>query len=239
MQGTASASQGMEHTMSKKGTRALEVRQETGKTASDLAFSIWEGGKIFTDYGVSHTKEMHFIVVRDDLQHFQHLHPVRDAQGIWHIDFNPEAGGNYWLYADFVDGKQDSYTLRYEKDFSGEKGQYGTTKNFDKVKMVDGYRIELQPYSAGKETSFNYRITDSQGNLVQVEPYLGARGHSVILSPSADFIHAHPSTTLRTSATDEGKLLVFSAALPAGFYRMFTQFQIKGKVVTISFDWQS
>ena len=215
--------------LGKKGDRNLTVTQETPTTPNELAFSIHEDGAIFSDYGISHTKEMHFIVVRDDLQHFQHLHPTRDAQGVWHVDFKPEAGGHYWLYADFVDSKKDTYTLRYEQDFPGAKGQYGTTKNFEKVKNVDGYRIELQPAVAGAETSFNYRITDAQENLVQVEPYLGARGHSVIISPSADFIHAH--------ASDEGELPVFITSLPSGFYRMFTQFQIKGKVITVDFDW--
>ena len=211
-------------------TRLLQVQQETGQTPSDLAFSIRENGNMFTDYGVSHTKEMHLIVVRDDLLHFQHLHPTRDAQGIWHVDFKPGAGGTYWIYADFVDSTMGTYTIRYENDFSGNKGPYGIVKNFEKVKTVDGYRFELQPAATGEEISFNYRIMDTKGNLIQVEQYLGARGHSVIISPSGGFIHAH--------ASDEGELPVFIATLPSGFYRMFTQFQIKGKVVTVNFDWQ-
>jgi hypothetical protein len=66
---------------------------------------------------------------------------------------------------------------------------------------------------------------------VKEEPYLGARGHSVIISPSAEFIHAH--------ASDEGELPTFITTLPSGFYRMFTQFQINGKVLTVDFDWQT
>ena len=222
---------GTESVMMAAGDRHLTFQEETGTSRADFAFSIREDGRTFTEYGVSHTKEMHFIVVRDDVQHFQHLHPVRDAEGTWHVDFKPEAGGLYWLYADFVDSKKDTYTLRYEKNFPGDKGQYGIVKNFEKVKNIDGYRIELQPAVAGAETSFNYRITDAQENLVQVEPYLGARGHSVVISPSAEFIHAH--------ASSEGELPVFITTLPPGFYRMFTQFQINGKVITVDFDWQS
>ena len=230
---TGSEPNAMQHgaRMGAKGDRNLTLTQETGANPTELAFSIHEDGTVFTDYGVSHTKEMHFIIVRDDLQHFQHLHPTRDAQGVWRVDFKPEAGGHYWLYADFVDSKGDTYTIRYEKDFSRDKGQYGIVKNFEKVKTVDGYRFELQPAVAGEEISFNYRITDAQGNIIQVEPYLGARGHSVIISPSAEFIHAH--------ASDEGELPVFITTLPTGFYRMFTQFQIRGKVITVDFDWQS
>ena len=214
-----------------KGTLNLRVREEKSRLESEITFSIMDGNRTFNDYGISHTKEMHFIAVRDDLRYFQHLHPARDAQGIWHVVFKPDAGGNYWLYCDFVDGKQHSYTLRYDRKFGSDKGRYGIVKSFERVKTVDGYRIELQPAVAKQETSFTYRITDSHGNLVQVEPYLGARGHSIIISPSGEFIHAH--------ASDEGSLPVFVTSLSAGFYRIFTQFSIHGNVITAEFDWQA
>ena len=54
-------------------------------TDNEVAFSVQEGANVFSAYGVSHTKEMHLIVVRNDLQHFQHIHPERDAAGVWRI----------------------------------------------------------------------------------------------------------------------------------------------------------
>lgn len=228
---TMGSNQSANNHLAPKGERDLTLQEEPGSSQTDIAFSIRENEKIFADFGLSHTKEMHFIVVRDDLQHFQHLHPTRDAQGIWHVDFKPEAGGTYWLYADFVDTDNGTYTIPYEKNFTGEKGQYGLVENFEQMKTIDGYAIALKSSTTGKDISFAYTVTDAQGNRVELEEYLGAKGHSVLLSPSKDFIHTHPS--------DQSDAPVFTTALPPHrFYRIFTQFQIQGKVVTVNFDWQ-
>ena len=46
-----------------------------------------------TDYVRTHTKELHLIVVRRDLSSFQHVHPVRAADGSWSVplDLPPAA----------------------------------------------------------------------------------------------------------------------------------------------------
>lgn len=217
--------------MAALGPLDLRFQKETPLNPSDIAFSIWEENKLFTDYGISHTKEMHFIAVRDDLRFFQHIHPGRDRKGIWHVNFQPEAAGTYWFYADFVDGAGKTYTLRSEREFAGKSGGYEFAKDFEKMKIVDGYRIELTSVRMGKEVSFTYHITDSSGEQVALEEYLGAKGHSVLISPSKDFIHTHPS--------DDGDTPVFTTALPPDpYYRAFTQFKINGKVITVDFDWQ-
>ncbi len=220
---------GHTQTATSNNTRDLTINDRS--TDGEIAFAVQENDAVFTDYGVSHTKEMHLIVVRDDLQHFQHLHPERDSDGILHIAFTSPAGGTYWRYADFVDTDEKTYTIRFDRTHAGDLGKQGIAKDFSTVKIVDGYRFELLPAPTGKEISFTYNITNAQGNRITPEPYLGAQGHSVIISPSGDFIHAHPS--------EEGASLTFATTLPANsFHRMFTQFQIKGKVVTVVFDWK-
>lgn len=217
--------------MAALGALDLRFQKETPLNPSDIAFSIREGDKFFTDYGISQTKEMHFIAVRDDLRYFQHVHPGRDSKGVWHVNFQPEAGGTYWLFADFVDSTGKTYTLRSDREFTGETGEYGLAKDLERVKTVDGYRIEVVSEQVGKEVSFTYHITDSSGKQVALEEYLGAKGHSVLISPSKDFIHTHPS--------DDGDTPMFTTTLPPDpYYRAFTQFKINGKVVTVDFDWQ-
>lgn len=200
-------------------------------TDSEIAFSVRDGGETFTDYGVSHTKEMHLITVRDDLRQFNHLHPERNADGVWRIAFLPPAGGTYWRFADFVDAEENSYTIRFDRKYPGDLGEYGLRKNFERVKTVDGYRFEVEPELSGDEVTFTYKISDMQGQPAELEEYLGATGHSVLLSPPGDFIHTHPSEETATP--------MFATSLPSDdFYRVFTQFRIAGKVVTVSFDWQ-
>ncbi len=213
-----------------ESTRELTVQDQSDDT--NIAFTVREENTVFADYGVSHTKEMHLIVVRDDLQHFAHLHPTRDDNGTWRVRYTAPAGGKYWLYADFVERNQSPHTIRFERSHDGETGTVGIAQNTEKVKTVDGYRITLETAKTGDDVSFTYKITDANGQPVEVEEYLGARGHSVLISPSGDFIHAH--------ASDEGVNPVFiTSNLSENFYRAFTQFQIKGKVITVDFDWQS
>lgn len=217
--------------MAALGPLNLRIQKETPMNPLDIAFSVRDGNKLFTDYGISHTKEMHFIAVRDDLRFFQHIHPGRDRKGIWHVNFQPEAPGAYWLFADFVDGAGKTYTVRSERKFTGKGGTYEFAKDFEKVKLVDGYRIELTPERMENDVSFTYHIMDASGKQVALEEYVGAKGHSVLISPSKDFIHTHPS--------DDGDTPVFTTALPPDpYYRAFTQFKINGKVITVDFDWQ-
>jgi Cu+-exporting ATPase len=212
-----------------ENTRDLTVHDES--TDNEIAFSVKEGNDTFSDYGTSHTKEMHLIVVRDDLQYFSHLHPVIDASGIWRTPYKAPAGGNYWIYADFIENDNAPHTIRFERAYSGNKGTVGIHENSEKVKVVDGYRIAVEVEENDESVSFTYKITDTAGYPVQVEEYLGARGHSVLLSPTGEFIHAH--------ASEEGVDPVFSTSMLEDFYRAFTQFQIDGKVITVDFDWQS
>jgi hypothetical protein len=226
---TPSAPHGGNHVSVSTDNRTLTILDQS--TDSEIAFSVREGNETFSDYGISHTKEMHLIVVRDDLQNFRHLHPERDSDGIWRVAFTPPAGGTYWRYADFVDSKQNPSTIRFDKQYSGTLGTYGIAKNFERVKIVDDYRIELKDSVSNGDVTFAYAITDSQGQPQQLEEYLGAIGHSVLISPSGDFIHTHPPET--------GTMPVFTTAVPPDpFYRAFTQFKIKGEVKTVHFDWQ-
>jgi hypothetical protein len=66
---------------------------------------------------------------------------------------------------------------------------------------------------------------------VDVDPYLGADGHLVVLRQGdLAFLHVHPSG----NAGDEA--VAFEATLPtAGRYRMFLQFRHDGRVHTAEF----
>ena len=228
--GAPSARHGVSHTSAKSSDRNLTVADQS--TDSEIAFAVQEGEQSFIEYGISHTKQMHLIVVRNDLQYFQHLHPERDVNGVWRVPFSTPAGGMYWIYADFIEKDESPHTIRFERTFSGNRGIEGMNKNFEKVKMVDGYRVTFQPKISGEEVTFRYGITNANGDKPHLEEYLGAIGHSVLISPSGDFIHTHPS--------GEGEEPIFVTALPRDdFYRAFTQFQIGGKILTVSFDWSS
>lgn len=199
-------------------------------TRSDLAFQVTESGAVFTDYGVSHEKEMHLLIVRDDLRHFSHVHPERDADGTWRVPFTPSAGGTYWFYADFVDSDIAHYTMRFERTYASDTGNYGFIENGTDVRRVGNYNVILEktPYSDG--TLFTYHIDDDSGDPPLLEAYLGEMAHGVLISPSGRFIHTHPSW-----AGDH--IVLHLPKAPEETYRVFMQFQVQGEVITSEFDW--
>jgi hypothetical protein len=200
-------------------------------TDTDIAFRVMERGAIFTDFGISHTKKMHLIIVREDLRHFAHIHPERDASGTWRVPYAPPAGGTYWLYADFVDGSGEHYTIRMHHTYGGEIGESGFVPDTQRRKWSGPFTVHLEeaPYSNG--ILFTYHIDDDRGNAPFLETYLGTIGHGILISPAGDFIHTHPSL-----AGDH-----LTLHLPnnlKGAYRMFTQFQIEGVLHLVEFDWE-
>ncbi len=208
----------------------LNVRDMSSDT--EISFVVLDNKTVFENYGISHTKEMHLIVVRDDLQYFHHLHPLRDTNNIWHVPFTAPAGGTYWLYADFVDSDGSAHTIKFNKLFTGDRGTYGLEQNFERTQAVDGHHITLATADTNTDISFSYNITKN-GKPVELQEYLGAIGHSVLISDSGSFIHAHATI----NASGNPQFIV--GKLEEDFYRAFTQFQIAEKVLTVSFDWSN
>ena len=203
-----------------------------------VAFSVLKDGAVFQDFGINHTKEMHLIALREDLQYFHHLHPERDASGVWRIAFVPEAAGVYRFYADFVDRAGNNYALRFQKAFPGNPGTDSFQPDFTTKKSVGAYTVEfLPPLTSASGIEYGYRITDAEGHDVPVEQYLGAQGHSVLISPSGDYIHTHPHEEYEGfRPTDAPQFVVPIPKDP--YYRIFTEFQVAGKVFIVVFDWK-
>lgn len=209
------------------------LRVDDRSTDTQIDFSVLRRNDLFTDYGNSLSKEMHLIIVRDDLQYFHHVHPDRDAFGMWHIPFMPDAGGTYWLYANFSERDGHSYALRFSRTYPDVATSTGTGTTVDPAteKTVDGYHVRMIPAQTDSGMSFTYQIRDAEGKRVRPEHFMGAFGHSVLLSTKGAFVHSHPS--LR--ADDDPVFHV--GTLPAGTYRIFTQFVIDKKEYTFVFDW--
>jgi hypothetical protein len=114
------------------------------------------------------------------------------------------------------------------------------------VKTLDGMKILLEPGGplvAGALIPLTYRLNDADtGQPVRnLEPYLGAWGHTLILSADqSDYLHTHPSEMLASGVDPAvlhgGPTVEFKAMFPAaGDYRIWTQFQRAGRVSTVFF----
>lgn len=192
-----------------------------------LAFRIVDGhGRTVRDFDVEHTRRMHFIVVRRDMTHFQHLHPTQGADGSWSVTARLRDAGSFRAFADFsVDGRP--HTLAADLTVDGTVRSHELPAPADSVD-VDGLRVTLTSGAAEAraESQLAFRVT-RDGEPVAVEDYLGAKGHLVALRRGdLAFLHVHP----------DANSLSFMADFPtAGGYRLFLQFQVEGRVHTAAF----
>jgi hypothetical protein len=117
-------------------------------------------------------------------------------------------------------------------------------------KTEDGVRFDLTLDPAevlgGKPATLKYHLTDARTGapVKDVQPYLGAWGHTLIISEDArSYVHSHPQVMIPDNAdrrTIVGSAdVAFDAFFPQpGNYRVWSQFQRHGKVITVSFTIQ-
>jgi hypothetical protein len=107
------------------------------------------------------------------------------------------------------------------------------------------FELTLNPSEpqGGKNLALNYHLSNEMTGepLKDLQPYLGAWGHTLILSEDGrDYIHSHPRQLIPDGA-DRTKMISgpdvsFDAFLPrAGLYRVWSQFQRNGELLTVQF----
>lgn len=175
--------------------------------------------------------------MRSDLSDFQHIHPTLDeTSGVWSVDMKLPSEGKYRLFADFIESGKSNVVV--PTDISTPQGDKAltTTLTVSTKKIVElggGYRAEMvfpKEIHAGSPVSYTVRLTKDFKNVSELENYLGAKGHSVIIRENTlDFVHAHPASAETNSAT------FMTTLTQTGTYAVFTQVQHDGKVLTIPY----
>jgi hypothetical protein len=219
-----------------------------------LRFMVYnpKTGEKVKQFQVMHDKLYHLFVVSQDMSEFQHIHPEFESDGTFTIETVLPRAGQYKIYSDFypADGtpqvlQHNLMTAGYKSDLAASQARLIADASLTKV--VDGMKIELklEPLQmiAGQPATLKYHITDAKtGEPVRdLVPYLGAWGHTLILSEDqSDYVHSHPEETV-PEGNDRAKLrggpdVTFGALLPhAGNYRIWTQFLRGETLTTVSF----
>ena len=210
---------------------------------------IDDQGNVVKDFDTVHEKLMHFIVVREDLANFQHVHPEFNATTgeLTLSNLNFPSDGPYRLFADFTPRASQmgpdamklavtaSHDLQVGNSANYKPQMIGETTN---SKTFEGYQFTLTSNPAklatGSENILTFDITQDGKVIKDLEKYLGALGHSVILSEGElQFIHAHP---IEDPVKSQSGKVNFAVDFPeAGTYKVFTQFQRNGKIITTDF----
>jgi len=198
-------------------------------------------GGVLKDFAVAHEKIMHFIAVRKDLQHFQHLHPTFEAAtGTFSIEMTFPADGPYRLFADFtlsIDNPQSLPVTVFVDVVAGDEKKYipqPVVPDAEHEQIIGAYRVTYEfPGTLKAQTPVAYSISIAKNDepVINLESYLGALGHSVFLKTyTLDFIHTHAE---EQDGRARGPLISFSTTFPEpGLYKAFTQFQYEGRVLT-------
>lgn len=194
-------------------------------------------GSPVNDFEVNHEKLLHLIIVNHDLSYFAHIHPDFKGDGKFTINNAFPAGGKYKMFADFKPVGGSTTTLSEWMDMEGKEGEHAAvTPDSKLVKEVKDKEIELALTSTkAKEDvtlTFDIRDAKTKQGIDNLEPYLGAVGHVVILSEDAgQYLHVHP---LDEKAT--GPKAQFATSFPkSGTYKIWGQFQHRGEVITAPF----
>ena len=181
-----------------------------------------EDGERVRDFEVEQGRRMHLIVVRRDLRRFQHLHPSEVAPGAWTTTLTLPDAGVYHAFADFqTDGERRALGVDL---FAGGRFAPLALPPPSNVATTDGYDVAL------RDDGGRLRFTVGRGGklLSDLQPYLGARGHLVMLrAGDLAYEHVHPASTDELSFATED--------LQPGRYRLFLQFRHADRVHTAAF----
>jgi hypothetical protein len=230
---TMPAAGGAEITTAKLTTGNIQAGAET-KLVIDVKD---KSGQAVDKFETFQTKLMHLIVVSDDLQTFSHIHPVYKQKGRFEVQANFPQGGNYTLVSDYKPAGQAEQVSLMQVKVAG-KSSSAPKVDFTKAKSIGDTKVQLTAdnLKAGKETMLVFKMQQANGQPVtDLKPYLGERGHLVIMQQSspltrADYIHAH------AAEHGTGGEVHFMTTFPkAGKYKVWGQFNRNGKIVTADF----
>jgi hypothetical protein len=197
-------------------------------------------GKAIANFDTFQEKLMHLIVVSDNLQVFQHLHPNYKGSGRFEVETTLPQAGNYTLISDYKPTGQKETVSVLKASVPGNPVT-ASAITLDRTKVVDTTQVNLalsEPLpKAGQEVmlSFNLRDTSNNQSIQDLKPYLGEQGHLVILKQSspltrADYIHAHAMEGTSTAKVE------FMTTFPKpGKYKLWGQFNRNGRIVVADF----
>jgi hypothetical protein len=195
-----------------------------------------DGGPV-TEYDVDHDVDLHLIAVRRDLTGFQHVHPELGADGVWRVPLALDPGA-WRLFADFVPSDLgEKLTLGADLAVPGEYAPAPLPAE-SRTAEVDGFTVVLTGgLEPGRESELTLSVSRDGRPVTDLEPYLGAYGHLVVLRDGdLAYLHAHPLEEPDGAAAPPGPDVRFATTAPsAGTYRLFLDFKHDGAVRTAAF----
>jgi hypothetical protein len=213
----------------------------TPKTSIPLVINIQDkAGKAISSFDRFQEKQMHLIIVSDDLQFFSHLHPEYQGNGRFDVEASFPQPGNYTLFSDYKPTGQTEQVSVLKTQVSGNKSDapaidLSHTKTFGDTKV--NLTFSEPTVKAAQEVTLTFNLQQASNNqsVTDLQTYLGERAHLVILRQSspltgADYIHAHAMKD-----TPSGQVVVMTQFPQPGKYKLWCQFNRNGRIITADF----
>lgn len=221
-----------------KATFKLSAEMPQPKQDTIIKIDIQDNqGKAIENYDINHEKKMHIIVVSKDLSFFNHIHPEYKGNGEFKVTTQFPVGGEYKIIADFIPTGRGNMTKTQWITVQGEALKpIAIEPETSLTKTVDGKEITLSfdHMMSGMDINMTFNIKDAKTKepIHNLQPYLGAVGHVVILSADTEmYLHVHP-TEEKATGPDAKFMTSFSKS---GIYKIWGQFQQNGKVFVVPF----
>lgn len=231
--------------------RAELIVHSTGNAKNRLDIAQYERNSTqpIANYTIDQTKLMHLVLVRDDFNGFQHVHPIlRDGHFI--IDVALDAGHRFYAYSDSTPSGHDKQVFRYMLQSGMPPHHVDTTVWAHGMQTLAGpYRVAITTVHlrAGKETAVKVGVTKNGATATDLHPYLGAAAHAVFINTATlAYVHVHPMTAdqmddmngmsgmhgmsmgheeLAPNEKVTGRMYLMVPALKPGLYKLWLQFR--------------
>jgi hypothetical protein len=226
------------------GRYALRLDQRVVRVGADrftFAVNDARSGRPLERFEVEQEKLVHLIVVREDLEGFQHVHPTLGEDGRWTVtEAVLDRAGPWRMIADFVPEGGRQTVLSSTVHASGGRYRARPPRQSERVgdhrwrTTAGRYAVELEArdYGAGRPGRLLFTVRRDGRPAQGLEPYLGALGHAVVLRwGDLAYTHVHPTELSERPAGIDFEL-TYPAGAPLG---AFLQFRHDGRVHTAAF----
>ena len=208
-----------------------------GTAGAPFRFRITDpAGAVVHDYAVTHERQLHLVLVARDLAAYHHLHPTLEADGSWAVALPALTPGAYRAFAAFTVAGGPALTLGLDLFVPGG-ALYSPLPPPAGRAAVHGYDVSVTGAPAlGEGGEVAITLTSGGAPVTDLEPYLGALGHLVVIRASdLALVHTHPLDGGAAGAP-AGPTVRFHVAVSApGAHRMFFEFAHGGALHTAPF----
>lgn len=188
-------------------------------------------GAAVSDFEIVHEKKLHLIIIRQGLDKFTHTHPEPGPDGTMVTSMTFPDGGTYFFYADFTPRGGKGVTLMAELPVEGAASAAPPLEPYVPGLVQTDELLANVGIEAGQGMHrVSFKLMDlAEAPVTNLEPYLGAMGHFVVVSADGrQYVHSHPTDGA------EANTVVFDVHFPGpGVYKGWGEFKRGGAVQVV------